>query len=126
MDTILVVDDDPTICRLVRSALETAGYRVLEASNGIEGLKVAQLERPDLILLDIALPQMSGLEVSRHLQENAGTASIPVLYLTGLVPDMEGDGPTSVRGYIAKPFTPSVLVERAAAALEREKAPAAR
>ncbi len=112
MATILVVDDEPTICKLVRSTLEISGYRVLEASNGILGLKLAQLEQPDLILLDIALPQMSGLEVSRRLQGDATTASIPVLYLTGLVPEAVRDTSGSVQGYIAKPFSPTLLIER--------------
>lgn len=112
MATILVVDDEATICTLVRRALETSGYRVLEASDGILGLKLAQLEQPDLILLDIALPQMSGLEVSRRLLGNAKTASIPVLYLTGLVPEAVRDTSGSVRGYIAKPFSPTLLIER--------------
>lgn len=125
MATILVVDDEPTICKLVRSALETAGFRVLEASNGILGLKLAQLEQPDLILLDIALPQMSGLEVSRRLQGDARTASIPVLYLTGLVPEAERDTTGSVQGYIAKPFSPALLIERTESVLLRQTRPSA-
>ena len=112
MATILVVDDEATICTLVRRTLETSGHQVLEASNGILGLKLAQLEEPDLILLDIALPQMSGLEVSRRLQGNAMTASIPVLYLTGLVPEAVRDTSGGVQGYIAKPFSPTLLIER--------------
>ena len=112
MATILVVDDESTICMLVRRALETSGHRVLEASDGILGLKLAQLEQPDLILLDIALPQMSGLEVNRRLQGNAKTATIPVLYLTGLVPEAARNTSGSVKGYIAKPFSPTLLIER--------------
>ncbi len=123
MATILVVDDEPTICRLVRSALETSGFQVLEASNGILGLKLAQLEQPDLILLDIALPQMSGLEVSRRLQGDATTSSIPVLYLTGLVPESERDTSGSVQGYIAKPFSPALLIERIESVLFRQTRP---
>ena len=87
MATILVVDDEPTIRRLIRSTLEPQGHQILEAADGILGLKLAGLEQPDLVLLDIALPQLSGLEVNRRLQSNPETATIPVLYLTGLIPD---------------------------------------
>lgn len=125
MATILVVDDESTICTLVRRALEASGYRVLEASNGILGLKLAQLEEPDLILLDIALPQMSGLEVSRRLQANAKTASIPVLYLTGLVPEAVRDTSGGVQGYIAKPFSPALLIERIETVLLNQARPRA-
>ncbi len=125
MATILVVDDESTICTLVRRALEASGYRVLEASNGILGLKLAQLEEPDLILLDIALPQMSGLEVNRRLQANAKTASIPVLYLTGLVPEAVRDTSERVQGYIAKPFSPALLIERIETVLLNQARPSA-
>ena len=121
MATILVVDDESIICTLVRRALETSGYGVLEASNGILGLKLAQLEQPDLILLDIALPQMSGLEVSRRLQGNGKTASIPVLYLTGLVPEAARNTSGSVQGYIAKPFSPALLIERIETVLNQSR-----
>lgn len=125
MATILVVDDEPTICRLVRSALELSGFQVLEASNGMLGLKLAQMEQPDLILLDIALPQMSGLEVNRRLQGDATTASIPVLYLTGLVPETDRDSSGSVQGYIAKPFSPALLIERIESVLLQQARPSA-
>ena len=120
MPTILVVDDEPTICRLVRRALEDAGFQVLEAGDGILGLKLAKLEQPDLILLDIALPQMSGLEVSRRLQSDANTSSIPVLYLTGLVP--EASRGANVHGHIAKPFSPPFLLERIESTLPKQPA----
>ncbi len=125
MATILVVDDESTICTLVHRTLEASGHRVLEASNGILGLKLAQLEQPDLILLDIALPQMSGLEVNRRLQGNAETASIPVLYLTGLVPEAVRDTSGSVQGYIAKPFSPALLLERIETVLLNQARPRA-
>ncbi len=111
MATILVVDNEPTIRRLIRSALESQGHRILEAADGILGLKLAGLEQPDLVLLDIALPQMSGLEVNRRLQGNPETATIPVLYLTGLIPDALRAG-AGEPAYIAKPFSPQSLIER--------------
>jgi CheY-like chemotaxis protein len=92
----------------------------LEAGDGILGLKLAKLEQPDLILLDIALPQMSGLEVNRRLQSDATTSSIPVLYLTGLVP--ESPGGANVQDYIAKPFSPRSLIQRVESALPTQPA----
>lgn len=121
MATILVVDDEPIIRRLIRSALEDQGHQILEASDGVLGLKLAGLEQPDLVLLDIALPQMSGLEVNRRLQSNPETATIPVLYLTGLIPDAPGAG-TSESAYIAKPFSPQSLVERIDSLLPKQPA----
>ena len=115
MARILVVDDEPTICRLVRAALEEQGHRVIEAGDGVLGLNLAKLEKPDVILLDIALPSMSGLEVARHLQEDGAIASTPVLFLTGLVPEQESGSADS--DYIAKPFSPDLLVHRVESAL---------
>ncbi len=76
---------------------------------------------PDLILLDIALPQLSGLEVNRRLQSNPETATIPVLYLTGLIPDALRAG-TAEPAYIAKPFSPQSLVERIDSILPKQPA----
>lgn len=115
MARILVVDDEPAIRRLVRTALEERGDSILEAGDGNLGLKLAKLEQPDLILLDIALPQMSGLEVARHLREDAAISSIPVLFLTGLVP--ESERVEAAAGVIPKPFSPKLLAERVASAL---------
>ncbi len=120
MATILVVDDEPAICEIVHRALEEAGFRVLEASDGILGLQLAKLEQPDLILLDIALPRMSGLEVNRRLQSDGATSNIPVLYLTGLVPEASRDA--TVEGYIAKPFSPRSLIERIDSTLPKQPA----
>lgn len=118
MARILIVDDEPTICRLVRAALEAVGHTVLEAGDGVVGLQLAKLERPDLILLDLSLPRMGGLEVARNLQQDSQVSSIPVVYLTGLIPEAEAAlasfRPSSV---LAKPFSPNLLVKRVASAL---------
>ncbi|MCI5145582.1 MAG: response regulator [Candidatus Electrothrix sp. AR3] len=86
MDTkfarILIVDDDPTIIGILRHILEKENYAVLEAQNGRDGLKFAQLEQPDLILLDINLPDIFGFEVCRELKAKAETQEIPVIFLT--------------------------------------------
>ena len=110
MATILVVDDEPAIRAFVRAALQQASHHVLEAADGVSALRLASGERPDLVLLDIALPHLSGIEVCRRLRREPATARTPVLLLTGL-PD-RGDQDTikaGARGYLAKPFSPAQL-----------------
>jgi CheY-like chemotaxis protein len=82
--TILVVDDDADARRIARTWLEGAGRRVLEAADGHECLRVAREQSPDLILLDLVLPDMDGWEAARELRADPTTASIPILGLTGL------------------------------------------
>ena len=82
--TILIVDDEPAIRVLLDAALDGEGYRLLEAADGPSALEAARTEHPDLVLLDIGLPGLSGLEVCRRLRDEAGTAGTPVLFLTGL------------------------------------------
>ena len=116
MATILVVDDEPTIRMLVRLTLERDGHEVLEADAGAMGLTLAQLYRPDLVLLDVALPQLSGLEVARRLE-----GSTPVLLLTGLAPEPGVEaGLPAVRGFVEKPFSPAALAHRVQEILESE------
>ncbi len=82
--TILVVDDDVDARRIARTWLEGAGRRVLEAGDGRECLVTAQLEQPDVILLDLVLPDVDGWEAARALRADPTTAGIPILGLTGL------------------------------------------
>ncbi len=121
MATILVVDDEPSIRTLVRATLERAGYHVIEAADGTHALQKAQSQRPDLILLDIALPQLSGLEVCRRLRARPDTAAPPVLLLTGLLqgPELQAGYSAGAQGCIAKPFAPSALVQKVGDALRR-------
>lgn len=121
MHTVLVVDDEPTIRALVRAALEPAGVRVVEAADGVTALESVEADRPDLILLDIALPRMSGLDVCRRLKAQRETADIPVLLLTGLVLHIDAGAVDDVgaQGVIAKPFSPAKLVSQVAATLPR-------
>lgn len=128
MPTILVVDDEPTIRLLVRAALEGTGYRLIEASDGLSALQVALSERPDVVLLDIALPRLSGLEVCRRLKEDPATASAPVLLITGLVQEAERQAAEEVgaQAFIAKPFSPAALVSQVEDALLRRPAAVSR
>ena len=113
MPTILLVDDEPTIRILVRAALEDTGYPLLEAADGITALELARSEHPDLILLDVALPRLSGLEVCRQLKDDPATADTPIFLLTGFVQqtDRQAAMDAGAEDFIAKPFSPAALVE---------------
>ena len=124
MPTILVVDDEPTIRVLLRVTLEGSGHSVLEAADGVSALELARRERPDLMLLDIALPALNGLEVCRRLKEDPATAATPIFLLTGFVQQAERDAAVEAggQGFIAKPFSPAVLVAQIDDALRRRPA----
>jgi CheY-like chemotaxis protein len=114
--TILAVDDEPAIRALLRAALEAAGHTVLEADDGACALEQARRHGPDLILLDLALPGMSGREVCRRLREAEATTAIPIVLLTGL-PDAHRPANSQiegVQGSLGKPFAVSELVEAVA------------
>ena len=121
MPTILLVDDEPTIRYLLRASLEGRGYRLIEADDGPSALQSAQSELPDLILLDIALPGLNGLEVCHRLKDDPATATTPVLLLTGYVDqtNREAAERAGAQGFIAKPFSPAALVARIEEALSR-------
>lgn len=121
---VLVADDDPAIQELIRLNLEVQGYEVVIASNGVETVRKALSERPDLIILDILMPEMDGYEVMRLLKNSEETSNIPIIVLTAYASDagalvswMEG-----AEGYLAKPFNPDellMLVERVLASPEK-------
>ncbi len=112
MARILVIDDDKDIFEIVRYAVAQGGHEVLEARNGKEGLERATAERPDLIILDIMMPEMDGLTVNRHLAAGSATKNIPVIILTakGRMREMFASSP-NVQFYMDKPFEPSALQE---------------
>ena len=105
-ELILVVDDNEQNRRLVREVLEFAGFRTLEAAGGVEGLSVAAEHRPDLILMDIRMPDMSGTEALRKLRQDERTAAIRVVALTSST--MKGDRERFLAdgfdGYLEKPI----------------------
>lgn len=87
---ILIVDDDPSVCRWLGAALGLEGYRVLEAANGYEALSLAESYQPDVILLDIMMPGMSGLEVLDRLRESPAAAQpAPVIIISALGSDTD-------------------------------------
>ncbi len=111
MKTILVVDDEPKIIQLVRDYLERAGFRVLSAANGTQALSQARIEKPDLIILDLGLPEMDGLDVTRRLRKDS---NVPILMLTAR--SEETDKLVGLElgadDYVTKPFSPRELVAR--------------
>lgn len=118
MKTILVIDDEPELVRALRGYLEQSGYRVASASNGKTGLATFHNERPDLVLLDLMLPEMDGLEVCRRLRQ---TSDVPIIMLTARVE--EADRVVGLEmgadDYVLKPFSPREVVARVRALLRR-------
>ena len=116
--TVLVIDDEVQIRRLLRIVLEGAGYKVVEAENGILGIQHAAGTRPDIVLLDMGLPDMSGLTILARLRE---WSRVPVIVLT--VQNDEADKISALDGgaddYVTKPFDPLVLRARLRNALRR-------
>ena len=110
--TIMVVDDNPDIITIVKTILEGKGYQVLSASGGQELLNLLTERKPDLIILDIMMPEMDGLEVLGRLKAVTETASIPVILLTAKVQyeDVLGGYKLGADYYITKPFTSTQLV----------------
>jgi two-component system alkaline phosphatase synthesis response regulator PhoP len=113
---ILVVDDEAYIVHVVRLKLVNAGYDVLSAGDGEEGLELAREHLPDLIITDFQMPYLTGLEMCAKLQEDDETASIPVLMLTARGHALEEDELRSVNiiESLSKPFSPRDLLERVA------------
>jgi CheY-like chemotaxis protein len=120
---ILVVDDEPSIVRLVKASLASSGYDFAEAFDGNEALVQVKLHKPDLILLDIMMPHMDGNEVRKRLLSDPATRDIPVIHLSA-VGDFEKQHQALAEGvtdYIVKPFTPSDLSQRVADMLDPKK-----
>jgi two-component system alkaline phosphatase synthesis response regulator PhoP len=123
---VLVVDDAPDIVRLVRDYLEHAGFSVVVASNGVDALRIARTERPDLIVLDLGLPGRDGLDVTRELRHDAAVSSVPIVMLTARAD--ESDKLVGLElgadDYVTKPFSAKELVARVRAVLRRAQATA--
>jgi len=120
--SVLVVDDEPTILDVVSRYLERAGYRAQVAGDGAEALRMTGEERPDLIVLDLMLPGMGGLEVMRRLREGErerGRLSIILLTAKGEQTDRITGLRLGADDYVAKPFSPAELVARVDAVLRR-------
>lgn len=115
--TILIADDDEDVRELVAFRLGRAGYRTVCASNGREALGLAVTDKPDLCVLDVAMPEADGLEVTRALRANPATREMPVILLTALSQeaDVRAGIVAGAHAYIRKPFSHRELRERVAA-----------
>jgi DNA-binding response OmpR family regulator len=123
--TILVVDDDPVIQRLLSVNFEMDGYRVVTAGDGVEGLSRIAGDPPDLVLLDVMMPGMDGIEVVRRLKSDVATAAIPVILLSAKAQatDISGGLEAGADDYITKPFDPLELLDKVAALIGAPEAP---
>ena len=120
MTSVLIVDDEPNLVELVRGYLEREGFRVQTAADGPAALEITRLERPDLIILDVMLPGMDGLEVCRRLRQFSDAY---VLMLTAKVDEVDKVVGLAVGAddYVTKPFSPRELVARVKAMLRRPR-----
>jgi len=118
MSRVLVVDDDPGIVKLVRAYLEQAGFGVLAAYDGKKAMQIARHERPDLVILDLMLPEMDGWDVCRALRKES---DVPVIMLTARVEETDKlvGLELGADDYVTKPFSPRELVARVRSVLRR-------
>ena len=123
MGKILIVEDEANIRQLLRYNLEKEGFQVMEAIDGIQGLRTAQREKPDLVLLDLMLPGMDGLEVCRTLKGAPGTAALPIIMLTAKAEEVDKiiGLELGADDYMTKPFSPRELTARIKAVLRRSQ-----
>ncbi len=120
MKTILSAEDSSTNRRIVRDLLEWHGYRVVEAVDGLQAIEVARQELPDLILMDIQLPHLSGYEVVSTLRADPELADVPIIAITSyaMADDERRAYESGCNDYLSKPFRPRVLVQRIQRLLE--------
>jgi excisionase family DNA binding protein len=112
---VLIVDDDERVREYVRVNLEMEGYAVREAGSADEGLRVLEEVSPDLILLDVMMPEVDGWEMLRRVQEQHGVGTIPVVMFSGKVDEQSAAEATArgAQGFVGKPFDPQQLIEHA-------------
>ncbi len=115
MDTkILIIEDDPATSRLVDYSLRHQGYQVITASNGLEGVRKAQKESPDLVILDVMLPGIDGFEICHRLREDPATANMPILMFSAKAQEIDKDTGMKVGAddYLTKPSPPAEIIAR--------------
>ena len=118
---VLVVDDDPVILKLLQVNFEMEGFSVLTAGDGVEGLSAAREERPDVIVTDVMMPRMNGIELVTALEADEVTRAIPVILLSARAQaaDIVHGLEAGADDYITKPFEPLELVDRVHRLLRR-------
>src|SRR5919197_4740419 len=119
--SVLVVDDDEPMRALCRASLEEAGFRVLEATDGDEALVCVKLERPDVVLLDIMMPRVSGWTVAAELLSDESADRIPIIFISARTghADRVRSLELGAQGYVAKPFDPASLAETITTVLDQ-------
>lgn len=119
---ILIAEDEPTILRVIKAYFEKSGYEVYQAVDGVEALKIYQETSPDLLILDIMMPNLDGFEVTKRIRSDS---DIPIIIMTALgeEQDMLKGYSYNVDDYIVKPFSPKVLVAKVGNLLSRVKDP---
>lgn len=119
MPTVLIVDDSPTEVHILRGGLDKAGFDVIVANSGEEGIEMAKAEKPDAIIMDVVMPGVNGFQATRKLSKDPETAEIPVIIVT--TKDQETDKIWGMRQgaveYIVKPVSEDALVEKVNAVL---------
>ena len=121
---ILSIEDEPDIRELLKVTLEADGFRVISAATGEQGLQMARTEKPSLILLDVMLPKVSGLDICREIRADPEIAAIPILMLTAKATETDKVVGLEVGAddYVIKPFSPRELTARVKALLRRSRA----
>jgi len=124
MTTILIADDDADIRDLVTFKLEQAGFDVVAVDNGLAALSAARDDPPDVVVLDVMMPGMSGIDVCRELRGQQHTTALPIVLLTARAQegDVEVGFGVGADDYVVKPFSPRELVSRVEAVLARTRA----
>lgn len=119
--TVLVVDDDAVIVHLLQVNFEMEGFRVLTAADGEEGLELARSGRADIVISDIMMPKVDGIELVSTLKADPATASLPVILLSARAQgvDVQRGLDAGAEDYVTKPFDPLELVDRVNAVLDR-------
>ena len=127
---VLLIDDDPDFAGAVKTALESRGFEVQLASDGLEGIQLAKRFKPDAVVLDVMMPKKDGFAICYDLKQNEATSSIPVLMLTSLGKKGKGkDGAEllskghGAEGYLEKPVEPDVLVQKLRDLMEKADVP---
>lgn len=122
-ETILIVDDEEDIIELIKYNLKNEGYAILTATTGEQAIKIAKTGRPDLVVLDLMLPGIDGLEVTRLLKKNDDTMDIPIVMVTakGEESDVVTGLELGANDYLSKPFSPRELTARIRAILRRRR-----
>jgi DNA-binding response OmpR family regulator len=117
--TVLIVEDDPVILRLLEVNFELEGFTVVLAHDGVEGVEAARSQRPDVLISDIMMPNMSGIELVQALKSDEATSSIPIILLSAKAQtgDLKSGMDAGADDYVTKPFEPLDLVDRVNALL---------